>query len=621
MRSTTMMTPSRKSIAFACLASAMAATTGAVMADWKPAGDRIKTRWAATVTPENAWREYPRPQMVREDWQSLNGLWDYAVRPKGAAEAPPEQWTGKILVPYCIESSLSGVGRLLEPEEELWYRCGFEVDAKGGRVLLHFEAVDYECEAWVNGHSVGTHKGGNTPFTFDVTKAAVEGNNTLLLRVLDPTADYQLRGKQVLKPGGIMYTRVSGIWQSVWLETVPDTYIERLKIDTAIDPATVTIRTFAGGCAAEKLEVRAKASFGGNEVASAAGSLAETVLEIADAKLWSVDAPQLYDLSIELLAGGKVIDRVTSYAGIRTIGKARDKQGHWRFTLNGKEIFHLGTLDQGWWPESLLTPPTEEAMRYDIDYLKSAGFNCIRNHIKIRPRRYYAYCDQIGMLVWQDQVSGPPHPKWTRMQPDPTDADWPQEAHDQFMFELRAMMDTLHNHPSIAVWVPFNEAWGQHRTMEIGKWTMNYDPSRLLNIASGGNFWPVGHIADHHNYPNPEFPDDSRFNDYIKVVGEFGGHGFVVDEKHLWNPKARNWGYGGLPQDRDELMDRYRKTNALLIELRKAGVAGGIYTQTSDIEGEVNGLLTYDREVRKFAPELLRELHAPLFQPELQKSR
>jgi beta-galactosidase len=310
----------------------MAAITGPATADWKPAGDRIKTRWAAGVTPDNAWREYPRPQMVREQWRNLNGLWDYAVRPKNAAEPPPEKWNGHILVPYCIESSLSG------------------------------------------------------------------------------------------------------IWQSVWLETVPLTYIGRLKIDTAIDPATITVRTFACGDAAEKLEVRAEASFGGHAVASASGSLAETVLEIADAKLWHVDAPHLYDLSIELLKDGKVIDRVTSYAGIRTIGKARDKQGHWRFTLNGKEIFHLGTLDQGWWPESLLTPPTEEAMRYDIDYLKSAGYNCIRNHIKVRPRRYYAHCDRVGMLIWQDQVSGPPHPKWTRMQPDPDAADWPQEAHEQFMF-------------------------------------------------------------------------------------------------------------------------------------------------------------------------------------------
>ncbi len=613
-----MKTPARESLAIAWFATAMAATTAASLAEWKPAGERITTRWTAEVTPDNAWREYPRPQMVREDWQSLNGLWDFVVRAKKDAKSPqpPEEWEGRILVPYCIESSLSGVGHLLEPEEELWYRRTFEIEAQDQRLLLHFEAVDYECEAWVNGKSVGTHKGGNTPFTFDVTAAAVDGENTLLLRVLDPTGDYQLRGKQVLKPGGIMYTRVSGIWQSVWLETVPRTYIERLKIDTAIQPATITIQTFTAGDTAGELSVKATASIEGKQVATATGTPGKTVIEIADAKLWSVDAPHLYDLSIELLDGGRVIDRVASYAGIRTIGKTKDKDGHWRFTLNGGEIFHLGTLDQGWWPESLLTPPSDEAMRYDIDYLKASGFNCIRNHIKIRPRRYYAYCDNIGMLIWQDQVSGPPHPKWTRMQPDPKDADWPQEAHNQFMFELKEMMDTLHNHPCIAVWVPFNEAWGQHRTMETGKWVMQHDPSRLLNIASGGNFWPVGDIADHHNYPNPEFPgDDPRFNDYIKVVGEFGGHGFVVDEKHLWNPKARNWGYGGLPKDRDELMARYEKSNAMLIELKKAGVAGGIYTQTSDVEGEVNGLLTYDREVRKFAPEKLRELHAPLFQP------
>jgi len=604
-------------MAIAWIATTLAAMTGPSLAEWKPAGDRIKTRWAADVTPENAWREYPRPQMVRADWKSLNGLWDFVVRAKKDANPPqaPEEWKGRILVPYCIESSLSGVGHLLEPDEELWYRRSFQIDAKGGRVLLHFEAVDYECEAWVNGRSVGTHKGGNTPFTFDVTEAAVDGENTLLLRVLDPTGDFQLRGKQVLEPGGIMYTRVSGIWQSVWLETVPGTYIERLRIDTAINPATITIRSFTDGDPGGDLTIKATASFEGRQVASVTGTLAETVLRIADARLWSVDAPHLYDLSIELLDGSKVIDRVGSYAGIRTIGRTKDAQGHWRFTLNDEEIFHLGTLDQGWWPESLLTPPTEEAMRYDIDYLKAAGFNVIRNHIKVRPRRYYAYCDRIGMLIWQDQVSGPPHAKWTRMKPDPKDADWPQQAHEQFMFELQAMMDSLHNHPCIAVWVPFNEAWGQHRSMEIGKWAVRHDPSRLLNIASGGNFWPVGDIADHHNYPNPEFPnDDPRFNDYIKVVGEFGGHGFVVDEKHLWDPKARNWGYGGLPGNRDELMARYEKSNAMLIELKQAGIAGGIYTQTSDIEGEVNGLLTYDREVRKFPAGKLRELHAPLFQ-------
>lgn len=318
-------------------------------------------------------------------------------------------------------------------------------------------------------------------------------------------------------------------------------------------------------------------------------------------------------ISLELIdAQGVVSDSVKSYAGVREVGQKRDARGNLKFTLNGEEIFHWGPLDQGWWPDGLLTPPSDAAMRSDVDFLKQAGFNMIRKHIKVEPRRFYQYCDQVGIMLWQDQVSGGPGPKWTRMAPEPIDATWPDADHNQWMAELKAMMDTLHNAPCIVVWVPFNEAWGQHRTMEVGKWTMAYDPSRLINCASGGNFWPVGHIADHHNYPNPEFPlNDTRFNDSIKVVGEFGGHGFPVDG-HLWNPGKHNWGYGGLPKDKVEYTDRYVKSLDMLTELKAQCIAAGIYTQTTDVEGEINGLMTYDRKVAKTPALRLAELHQRL---------
>ena len=598
---------------------ALLAMAGSVAAqDWKPVGDKIKTRWAKQVTPENAWREYPRPQMVRKDWQNLNGLWNYKVQPltpKGETPRIPTSWSGKILVPFCIESSLSGVGHILEPTEELWYQRDVTIKKGSNRILLHFEAVDYWCFIWVNGKQVGNHKGGNTPFSFDITEAAVDGKNDVKIMVVDATAPYQLLGKQVLKPHAIWYTRVSGIWQTVWLETVPTSYIKRIKIDTSINPGTIKVKTFAGGAADKADGVRITASFKGKEVGSVKGTLDKAVLTIEDAKLWWTTEPNLYDLKVELLGDGAVLDAVDSYAGIRTVGKKRDSKGNYRFTLNNKVIFHLGPLDQGWFPDGLLTPASEEAMLFDIDYIRDCGFNFIRNHIKVRPRRYYYYCDKIGMMIWQDQVSGAPTPKWTYLKPNPKDAVWPDEAHKQWMYELKEMMDYLHNSPSIVMWVPFNEAWGQHRTMEVGKWTLEYDPSRLMNIASGGNFWPVGDVADQHAYPHPAFAWllDPRMKDYAKVVGEFGGHGYVASNDSLWFPGKKNWGYGGLPKNKNELLARYRLSMFRLWELRNKGIAAGVYTQTTDVEGEVNGLLTYDRKIEKFPRKELKSLHNMLY--------
>jgi hypothetical protein len=585
-----------------------------VQASTEPFKTELVTKWGEQVTAENAWTEYPRPQMARDEWQNLNGTWKYTIT-SDKEKSTPSEWQGDILVPFALESKLSGVQRLLAPNEALWYKRTFEVKKSSQpRTILHFEAVDYASEVRVNGKVVGTHQGGNVPFSFDVTEFVKDGENELVVRVEDDTEAFQLRGKQVLDPNGIWYTQVSGIWQTVWLETVSDTYVDDLVIATSAKDGTINVDIAAAG-AGKATAAQLIVKDGDAKVAEAKGKLEGLSVTVPDAKLWSPDSPHLYDLEIVLLDdAGKELDRVKSYAGIRDIGKMKDSDGHWRFTLNGKEVFHWGPLDQGWWPDGLLTPPSDEAMLYDIEYLKQAGFNMIRKHIKVEPRRYYYHCDRIGMMVWQDQVSGGASPPWTRMAPNPTDANWPDKHHEQYMAELEEMIDHLENHPSIVVWVPFNEAWGQHRTMEVGEWTAKRDPSRLVNVASGGNFWPVGDVADEHSYPDPGFPlRQQRFGDYVKVVGEFGGHGLPV-EGHLWDADRDNWGYGGLPKNEAEYKQRYVRSLDKLKSLRDQGIAAGVYTQTTDVEGEINGLLTYDRKVIKFPAEELAELHKPLLE-------
>ncbi|WP_460167455.1 family 43 glycosylhydrolase [Thermostilla marina] len=584
----------------------------------KPFVSELITPWGEKVTPENAWREYPRPQLVRTDWTNLNGIWQYAIT-SDRQKAVPGEWDGEILVPFCLESKLGGVQRLLTPDEALWYRRPFTVKkTPGRRTLLNFEAVDYACEVYVNGKLVGAHKGGFTPFSFDITDAVVDGDNLLIVRVEDETEGWQLRGKQTLNPRGIWYTQVSGIWQTVWLEQVPDAYIADLKITTEAEKGVIRVAPITNHRTKDQ-RVEVVVKDGDKDVARAETDGALVELTVPDAKLWSPDSPHLYDLVVRLLdAHGNVVDQVRSYTGIRSVGKVKDENGHWRFTLNGKVIFHFGTLDQGWWPDGLLTPPSDEAIVADIQFLKNAGFNMMRKHIKVEPRRYYYHCDRLGLMVWQDHVSGGANPPWTRLKPDPVDADWPDAEHAQFMRELARMIDTLENHPSIVVWIPFNERWGQHRTMEVGEWVVQRDPTRLVNIASGGNFWPVGDVVDAHAYPQPRFPFEDgaggRFDDFIKVVGEFGGHGYPFRE-HLWDANRRNWGYGGLPQTKDEYEQRYRTSIALLDELRKQGIAGGVYTQTTDVEGEINGLMTYDRKVKKMPEADLAAINRRLYEP------
>ena len=573
--------------------------------EWKVPQGVMMTRWGKQVTPQNAWREYPRPQFRREDkWKNLNGLWQYSV---GQQSRIPEVYQGEILVPFPLESALSGVKRLLEPGETLWYRRTFRHETPAGhRTQLHFEAVDYACRIYLNGTDIGSHLGSSDPFQFDITSALRAGENELIVSVIDETAATQTLGKQSLKPKGIYYTRVSGIWQTVWLEDVPARHFRMVKMKPRIAEGTLRVLPTLAGEPLKEERIVITVRDGDRVVGTADAALS---VRIPDAKLWSPDQPHLYDITMDLYERDVLVDRVESYAAMREVGTIRGPAGQIRMTLNGKVIFHYGPLDQGWWPDGLLTPPSDEAMRFDVDFLKQAGFNMIRKHIKVEPRRFYAHCDRVGMLVWQDMPSTGGRPFWSKLAPNPVEDSWPADQHAQFITELKAMVSSLRNHPSIVMWIPFNERWGQHETIRVGQLMENLDVTRLLNIASGGNFFPVGDVADRHNYPEPMFPfEDRRFDDYVKVIGEFGGHGLAV-AGHQWNPEMRNWGYGDLPATKEEYSQRYRNTFEQLMKLRRRGVAAGVYTQTTDVEGEVNGLMTYDREVQKMTAQELFELH------------
>uniref|UniRef100_UPI003AB51DE0 glycoside hydrolase family 2 protein n=1 Tax=Alistipes shahii TaxID=328814 RepID=UPI003AB51DE0 len=511
-------------------------------AQWKPVGDKIKTPWAEKVDPANVLPEYPRPQMVRSQWVNLNGLWDYAIKPVGAME--PKTMDGKILVPFAVESSLSGVQKGLTEKDELWYRRTFSVPAawKGSNVLLNFGAVDWKADVFVNDILAGSHTGGFTPFSLDITPyLKAKGEQKLVVRVFDGTdKGYQPRGKQVLNPNGIWYTPVSGIWQTVWIEPVAKSHISGIKAIPNLDQKNIAVTVAAENCTTGDL-VEVKILDKGKLVASATGLPGNPLrLGIAEPKLWSPDSPFLYDMEVSLRQGGKTVDKVDSYTAMRKIGTKRDKGGILRMTLNDKPLFHFGPLDQGWWPDGLFTAPTDEALLFDILKTKKLGYNMIRKHVKVEPARWYYHCDREGILVWQDMPSGDMGNKWEmHTYNGGTDKNRTQESKDNFSKEWKEIMDLCMSSPSVVVWVPFNEAWGQFDTERIVNWTMEYDPSRLVNPASGGNHRPCGHMLDLHNYPGPAMKlfDPQRVN----VLGEYGGIGLPM-EGHLWWNK-RNWGY------------------------------------------------------------------------------
>ncbi|MCH2115437.1 MAG: glycoside hydrolase family 2 [Pirellulales bacterium] len=720
-------------------------TTQREAVDWEPAKDQLMTRWAKEVSPDNALPEYPRPIMVRPQWMSLNGLWEFAVTSKvvstslptsekhrrawryttdkpppgwqdpafddsqwktgkgafgttmtpnvrigtvwdqpdiyvrssfaletipaaaglriyhdedaevyvngrlvqqfkgfttyytdvlndkvagllkkgentiavhchqtggGQAidvgiiemhsethwELKPDKYDGHILVPYCIESPLSGVHQRFNGDKALWYRRSLTVPKQwqGQRILLHFGAVDWHCRVLLNGKEVGSHQGGYDPFHFDITDFLTDGANELVVMVKDPTSSgNQARGKQMDAEGGIFYTSTSGIWQTVWLEPVPSDSIEELIIVPDIDNATLRVTVNIRGTGGTD-EVRIAAKTGETKIASAMGTVGDSIeLKISSPKLWSPDNPFLYDLTVELLKDREVVDSVKSYFAMRKISIGKDARRIPRIMLNNKAIFQYGLLDQGYWPDGIYTAPTDEALRYDIEVTKSLGMNMIRKHVKIEPARWYYHCDRLGILVWQDMPNGP------------TAAS--EASKRQFRAELKAMVDFLRNYPSVVVWIPFNEAWGQHDSVEIANWIKKYDTSRLVTEASGWSDHGAGDIKDVHSYPGPNFSEipHSRLmpeaeSERAIVIGESGGMGINIPG-HLWK-NGVGWGWLNL-KDSAALTDFYLVLLERLEQLIPKGLCAAVYTQTSDIETECNGLMTYDREVIKLEME------------------
>lgn len=583
--------------------------------NWKITGGKIVTPWAEKVNPASPLSEYPRPQMVRDTWKNLNGLWDYSIRPK--AETAPGAYAGKILVPFAVESALSGVGKTVGKDSILWYKTMFTIPStmKGKNLLLHFGAVDWQTEVYINGKKIGTHEGGYDPFSFDITSAIKKGNQQLEVRVWDPTDDGpQPRGKQVKRPEGIWYTPVTGIWQTVWLEGVPKTYIASTKQTPDIDKQELTISTAVQNPQMGD-QVRVSAYDGSNKVTEQTVN-ANTIatLTLNNAKLWSPNNPFLYDLIVSVVRNGKAVDEVKSYFAMRKTSIAPDAKGVQRMMLNNKFVFQFGPLDQGWWPDGLYTAPTDEALKFDIEKTKEMGFNMIRKHIKVEPARWYNYCDKLGMLVWQDMPSGDLGNHWENrpgVLDRATDRERTKESENYYRKEWNAIIDALYNFPCIIVWTPFNEAWGQFKTAEITNWTMQKDPSRLVNSASGGNFYPVGHIVDLHNYPHPAMPRPDLFGSKQAIVlGEFGGLGLPL-EGHTWIEKG-NWGYRSFT-NADTLFKTYSTFVDRLEELIKQGLSAAVYTQTTDVEVETNGFMTYDRKIIKVPAQRLKEVNSRLY--------
>ena len=579
-------------------------------AQWKPVEGRISTQWSEQVNPDNVLPEYPRPIMERTEWKNLNGLWDYAIIEKG--KHTPSVFDGKILVPFAVESSSSGVGKTVGAEKELVYRRSFDVPSswKGKRVLLHFGAVDWRTDVWVNDVKVGSHTGGFTPFSFDITEALQGKNNTLRVTVWDPTdKGYQPRGKQVSRPEGIWYTPVTGIWQTVWLEPVSESYIQDLRITPDIDNSLLSLKALVKDATSKDLvEVKV---FDGQQLVAQGKSINGECVQVAmpeNAKLWSPESPFLYTLKVSLKQNGKLVDEVSSYAAMRKYSSKRDANGIVRLELNNKPLFQFGPLDQGWWPDGLYTAPTDEALLYDIQKTKDFGFNMIRKHIKVEPARWYTYCDKLGIIVWQDMPSGDRNPEWQNWKYfEGTEMKRSAESEACYRKEWKEIMDALYSYPCIGTWIPFNEAWGQFKTPEIVEWTKQYDPTRLVNPASGGNHYTCGDMLDLHNYPAPELYlyDAQR----ATVLGEYGGIGWVV-QGHIWEPD-RNWGYIQFNSSK-EVTDEYVKYAEKLYDLIPRGFSAAVYTQTTDVEVEVNGLMTYDRKVIKLDEKRVCEINRKL---------
>ncbi len=592
---------------------------------WQLVPGHPVTRWGSQVTAENAWQEYPRPQLARREWLNLNGLWEYAIT--SGDQVPMPVFSGQILVPFPLESALSGVKRALQPGDSLWYRRSFTVpeEWQGRRVLLHFGAVDWQAEAWLNGQWLGLHQGGYLPFDFEVTRALQPGENKLLVMAWDPSdTHWQARGKQVLQPKSIWYNAVSGIWQTVWLEPVPETYIRSLRITPDIDAESVRVELQLDGPVPSWQEVRLAVSAGEAPAAAGQVSAAQGVLELSlpQPRLWSPDSPFLYDLAVELVDGDQTIDRVESYFGMRKFSLGSDAQDRTRLCLNNQPLFQYGPLDQGYWPDGLYTPPSDEAMRYDLEFIKESGCNMLRKHVKVEPARYYYHCDRLGLIVWQDMMNGArqvgelpsllailfgsrrrdrPHYRYAGRQDLAGRVD--------FRRELGALVDHLYNFACIGLWTPFNEGWGQFDAAAIASWLKEYDPTRPVDHASGWYDQGAGDFKSLHVYfkrlPLVK-PERAR----AVILSEFGGYSLKV-AGHEWNPQAE-FGYrkfAGPAELTQAYLDLLEQQLQPWIE---AGLSAAVYTQTTDVETEINGYLTYDRQVVKMDMGRVKAAHQKL---------
>ncbi|MGE3172239.1 MAG: glycoside hydrolase family 2 protein [Planctomycetota bacterium] len=581
------------------IAALLGAALGAQVTAQDPAPPTLRTRWADEVDRAAPWPEYPRPTLQRAAWRSLNGAWDHAITDGDGQR--PETFAGSILVPYPLESALSGVGAVLRPDQRLWYRRTFALGTQpAARWMLHFGAVDWQCEVWIDGTPVGEHAGGYDPFSFEITTALRgDGEHTVVVAVRDPSSDGpQPRGKQILNPHGIWYTPCSGIWQTVWLEPLPTAFVRDLHYTVELGPRTATVHVEVDGQEpGDTLTVLSvhddtrgdAASF--DPVTAAIGSPLRVTVPADRFEAWHPDHPRLYPARVELRRGGTAIDTVSTYLAFRELTVAKDHRGTTRLHLNGLPLFQFGPLDQGYWPDGIYTPPTFAAMVFDLDAIQARGCNMLRKHVKVECEQYYAECDRRGILVWQDMPSGD-------LQKDPA----------TYERELRALIATHRRHPSIAMWVVFNEGWGQHDTARYVDLVRELDPTRWVNNASGWTDQACGDVIDIHSYPGPSMAEAEAAR--ASVLGEYGGLGLPI-AGHTWVDKD-NWGYVTYA-DEAALTAAYARQLVQLRPLIAQGLSAAVYTQTTDVEVEVNGWLTYDRAVEKIRAEPVRDLTRRLY--------